>query len=104
MIRGGVHRLVMPRGGGHEQRGPRYGVIVQADGLLGLSTVLVAPTSTRALPASFRPVIEIGGETTRVLIEQMRALDVGRIGEQVRYLTPSEQRDVEAALELVLDL
>ncbi|HEX8157242.1 MAG TPA: type II toxin-antitoxin system PemK/MazF family toxin [Solirubrobacteraceae bacterium] len=40
---------------GHEQHGARYAVVVQADELLGLSTVLVSPTSTRARAATFRP-------------------------------------------------
>ena len=39
----------VPRGTrGHEQRGARYAVIVQADEFLDLSTVLIAPTSTSA--------------------------------------------------------
>jgi mRNA interferase MazF len=40
-----VYRVQVPAGRGHEQRGPRYGVIVQADVFLGLATVLVAPTT-----------------------------------------------------------
>jgi hypothetical protein len=35
------------------------------------SVVLVAPTSLSARPASFRPEIELLGETTRVLVEQV---------------------------------
>ncbi len=104
MIRGAVHRLVLPPGIGHEQRGRRYGVVLQADQLLGLSTVIVAPTSTQALPASFRPVIEVGDETTRVLVEQLRALDLSRLGERMRVLSVDELRQVDDALELVLDL
>ncbi len=104
MIRGAVHRLVLPPGAGHEQRSRRYGVIVQADQLLGLSTVIVAPTSTQALPASFRPVIEVDDQPTRVLVEQIRALDLTRLGEQVRMLSLDELRQVDDALELVLDL
>jgi mRNA interferase MazF len=58
-----------PRGTrGREQRGARNAIIVQADEFLGLSTVLVAPTSTHALPASFRPSIAIEGAETRVLL------------------------------------
>lgn len=105
MIRGAVHRLVLPRrGAGHEQRGSRLGVIVQADELLGLSTAIVAPTSTRARPATFRPLIRIDGEATRVMVEQLRALDVGRLGPQVAVLGLDDLRAVESALELVLGL
>jgi mRNA interferase MazF len=105
VIRGAVHRLVLSRGAaGHEQRGRRFGVVVQADELLGLSTVIIAPTSTQARPATFRPMIEIDGEATRVMVEQMRAIDLMRLGEQVRVLRLDELRQVEAAMELVLGL
>ncbi|MGL5910415.1 MAG: type II toxin-antitoxin system PemK/MazF family toxin [Phycicoccus sp.] len=60
-VRGDVHEVKAPRGvRGREQHGRRCAVVVQAD-LLPLSTWLVAPTSTGARPASFRPEIEIAG-------------------------------------------
>jgi mRNA interferase MazF len=105
VIRGAVHRLALSRGAsGHEQRGRRFGVVDQADELLGLSTVLIAPTSTQARPATFRPLIEIDGEATRVMVEQRRAIDPMRLGEQVHVLRLDELRQVEAAMELVLGL
>ena len=71
MVRGEVFHLPPPRAArGHEQRGARYAVVVQADEFLGLSTVLVSPTSTQALPASFRPTITLADKETRVLVEQ----------------------------------
>src|ERR687886_2009513 len=71
VVRGELFRLPAPRGArGHEQRGARYAVIVQADEFLNLSTVLVAPTSASAQPASFRPAIVLDGQQTRVLVEQ----------------------------------
>src|SRR5450432_4548270 len=75
VLRGDVHEFRPPRGAGHEQRGRRYGVIVQANELLPRSVVLVAPTSLNARPASFRPEIELLGDTTRVLVEQVGAID-----------------------------
>jgi mRNA interferase MazF len=79
-------------------------VIVQADELLGLSTAIVAPTSRRAAPATFRPEVEIDGEVTRVLVEQLRALDLDRLDRHAGRLSLDEQRAVDAALELVLAL
>jgi mRNA interferase MazF len=79
-------------------------VIVQADQLLGLSTAIVAPTSRSAAPATFRPEIQLGGEPTRVLVEQLRALDIERLGELAGRLGAQEQRAVDDALALVLDL
>ena len=104
MTRGDVYRIRLPARRGHEQRGPRYGVVVQADALLGLSTAIVAPTSRSAAPATFRPEIATAGDATRVLVEQLRAVDVSRLGEHVGRLTAGEQRAVDEALEIVLGL
>lgn len=105
MVRGEVFRLPSPRGTrGHEQRGARYAVIVQADEFLGLSTVLVAPTSTSARPTSFRPTITLGGEETRVLVEQTTVVDPQRLGRSAGRLDASELRAVDDALMLVLGL
>jgi len=103
--RGEVFRLRAPKDPrGHEQAGSRYGVVVQADELLGLSTVIVAPTSTRALPASFRPEVEIEGRTTRVLVEQLGAVDPRRLGESHGLLGFDELRAVDRAIALVVGL
>ena len=103
-MRGEVYRLHAPRDArGHEQRNPRYAIVVQSD-QFPLSTWLVAPTSTSARPASFRPEVEINGRTTRVLVEQTTAVDPGRLGDSFGHLTFDELRHVDAALRLVLDL
>lgn len=102
-MRGDVHRLRVPGDArGHEQHGVRYGVVVQADDFGLLSTCLVAPTSTAARPASFRPAIEVKGRSTRVLVEQTRAVDRLRLGELVGHLAFEELRAVDAALRLLL--
>jgi mRNA interferase MazF len=103
-VRGEVFRLRAPREArGHEQAGPRYAVVVQSD-QLPLSTWLVAPTSTAARPASFRPEIQIAGRSTRVLAEQTTAIDPNRLGESAGHVTSDELRRVDAALRLVLHL
>ena len=100
-----MFRLPATRGTrGHEQPGARYAVIVQADEFLDLSTVLVAPTSTGALPASFRPTIAVRGEETRVLVEQTTVVDPERLGASAGRLDASELRSVDEALMLVLGL
>jgi mRNA interferase MazF len=105
VVRGEVLRLRLPRGARNsEQRGTRYGVVVQADELLALSTVLVSPTSTTAPPRSFRPTIRLQGASTRVLVEQTTAVSPGRLGESVGRLSASELRDLDAALALVFGL
>jgi len=105
VVRGEVRRLRISRARrGGEQRGGRFAVIVQADELLALSTVLVAPTSRSAPPRSFRPVIELGGEITRVLIEQMTAVSTERLGDCAGRLNAHEMRAVDEALTVVLGL
>ncbi|MDZ4233844.1 MAG: type II toxin-antitoxin system PemK/MazF family toxin [Dietzia sp.] len=108
-MRGEVFRLLAPRGvRGHEQSGSRFAgsrfaVVVQSD-QLPLSTWLVAPTSTSARAASFRPSIEVVGTTTLVLAEQTAAVDPRRLGESVGFLSLDEMRRVDAALRIVMDL
>jgi mRNA interferase MazF len=103
-VRGEVFQLDAPRGSrGHEQSGSRYAVVVQSD-QLPLSTWLVAPTSTSARAASFRPEIAIGTTKTRVLAEQTAAVDPGRLGNSVGFLSFDEMRRIDAALRIVLDL
>jgi mRNA interferase MazF len=93
LVRGEVFRLPPRRGArGHEQRGARYAVIVQAEEFFQLSTVLVAPTSTSARPTSFRPTITVGGKETRVLVEQTTVVARPAASMQANYgrsTTPS---------------
>ena len=104
MQRGDVHRFKVPKGVGHEQQGERYGVVVQSDVMLPRSVVLVAPTSRSAKPASFRPEVEVAGEVSRVLVEQLGAVDVQRLGRRVGRLTPEQMWAVDDALTTVLGL
>jgi mRNA interferase MazF len=104
-VRGDIYRLRSPRNArGHEQAGRRFAVVVQSDDL-PLSTWLVAPTSTGRRPASFRPEVEIDGVSTRILIEQVTAIDPEvRLGEFVGRLTSEELAQVDRALLAILAL
>jgi len=104
VLRGDIYRLKVPRGTGHEQHGDRYGVVVQADEFLPRSVVIVAPTSVSAKQASFRPEIDLGGERTRVLVEQLGAVDTSRLGELSGHLSPEELWGVDEAMSTVLGL
>ena len=103
MNRGDIFRISFA-GTGREQRGPRFGVVLQAGELLGLSTVIVAPTSRSAAAATFRPAVLVAGADTRVMVEQLRAVDLQRLGKPAGRLTAPELRAVDEALELVLGL
>ena len=104
MLRGDVYRFRLPKGVGHEQHGDRYGVVVQASEFLPRSVVIVAPTSRSARPASFRPEAEVDRQSTRVLVEQLGAVDSRRLGDLVGHLTPEEMWGVDDALLTVLGL
>jgi mRNA interferase MazF len=104
-VRGEIFRLNQPRGRlGREQDGARYAIVVQTSELDVLSTWLVAPTSTSARPASFRPEVQVRGRTTRLLCEQTTAVDPSRLGDPVGFLSLDEMQQVDDALRLVLDL
>lgn len=105
MVRGEVFRLPPPRAArGREQRGARYAVVLQADEFLHLSTTIIAPTSTSARPASFRPPITLEGYETRVLLEQTTVVDPQRLGQSAGRLGALELRVIDEALELILGL
>lgn len=104
MVRGDVHAITLPRRRGHVQHGRRHAVIVQADDLLALSTVVICPTSTSVPPASFHPEIEVREERTTVLCEMVGAVDARTLGDRVGHLARDELREVDEALLLVLAL
>lgn len=104
MLRGDIYRFKLPKGIGHEQHGDRFGVVVQAEEFLPRSVVIVAPTSRSARAASFRPEIEVNGEGTRVLVEQIGAVDARRLGGLEGHLSREELWGVDEALLTVLGL
>jgi mRNA interferase MazF len=92
------------RAKGHEQQGQRYAVVVQSDRFSWLGTVLVAPTSTSAQPAIFRQEIAVRGQRTRVLTDQVVAVDRSRIGRSAGRLSSRELQELEESLSLILGL
>lgn len=52
----------------------------------------------------FRPEIEMNGTKTRVLVEQIRAIDPGRLGDFAGRLDPEELHQLDRALTGVLGL
>jgi mRNA interferase MazF len=104
VLRGDVYRFRIPKGTGHEQHGDRYAIVVQADEFLPRSVVIVAPTSRSARAASFRPESDIAGESSRVLVEQLGAVDSQRLGELAGHLTHEEIWGIDEALVAILGL
>lgn len=107
-MRGEIYEMSNDRRArGHEQKGRRYAVVLQSDVYAELSTVIVAPTTSKEEinPRRYRPRVQIEGlGESFVLVEHMRAVDRTLLGKRVGNLTRSELDEVLAAVRLVLDL
>lgn len=98
MIRGAVYRIDLGRHRGHEPGGKRLGLVVSPSDS-PLSVVTVIPTSTSAGHSIHRPELEIAGQDTRLLVDQLRSIDIHYIvGDPVDYLTRDQLLEVELAL------
>lgn len=104
MLRGDIFRFRATDASGREQRGPRFGVVVQSNILSPLSTVIVAPTSQGAIDTHFRPVISVENERTKVLVEQMTAVDARRLGDVAGHVSIEEVWAIDEAIALVVGL
>ena len=102
--RGDIHRVRFGRSGGRAQAGERPAVILQTNAMAALSTVIVAPLSASAADAPFRPTITVDGTASRMLAEQLRSVDVTRVGKRLGHLSADESVDVNTAVRLVLGL
>lgn len=99
MIRGAVYPIDLGDAKrGHEQRGRRLGLVVSIE-QDAWSTVTVLPTSTIAQASVFRPEVVIAGRETKILIDQVRTIDVSYVaGDIVDYLSQDDMAQVEYSL------
>lgn len=98
MIRGGVYRIDLGRPRNREQGGKRLGLVLSPSDS-PLSVVTVVPTSTSAGPSVHRPELEVAGQLTRVLVDQVCSIDADYVvGDPVDYLTRDQLVEVEFAL------
>jgi mRNA interferase MazF len=103
--RGDAVALRPPRGAvGREQRGRRYAVVIQAEEVAWLTTVVVVPTSSSAQPAIFRPEVTVRGQRTRLLTDQVSTVDRSRIGRSVGRISPAELQELDESLKRILGL
>jgi mRNA interferase MazF len=105
VIRGAVYRVDLGDAKrGHERRGKRYGLVLSPSSM-PWNVVTIIPTSTSAQPAVFRPELEIGGATTRFLVDQIRSVDISYLhGDPVHYLDRDELAEIEHAVTRYLGL
>ncbi|MBD8079586.1 type II toxin-antitoxin system PemK/MazF family toxin [Cellulosimicrobium arenosum] len=104
MIRGAVYKIDLGTPRGHEQGGKRYGLVLSpTDAPWTVATII--PTSTSARAMTFRPELEIAGEKTVLLVDQIRSVDVTYlVGEPVAFLHHDDLATVEEALARYLGL
>lgn len=104
MIRGAVYRIDLGRPRGHEQGGRRLGLVLSPSDS-PLSVITVVPASTSAGPSIHRPELEIAGRATRLLVDQIRSIDMRYlVGDPVDYLTRDRLADTELAVAHYLGL
>ena len=105
MIRGAVYPVDLGDAKrGREQRGRRLGLVISIE-QSAWSTVTIIPTSTSAQASVFRPEVVIAGRDTKVLIDQIRTIDVSYVtGEIVDYLTRDDMAQVEHGLSRYVGL
>lgn len=99
MIRGAVYPIDLgDTKRGHEQGGRRLGLVISIE-QDAWSTVTVLPTSTSAQASVFRPEVVIAGRETKVLIDQIRTIDISYVvGDLVDYLSRDDMAQVEHSL------
>jgi mRNA interferase MazF len=83
---------------GHEQRGRRLGLVISIE-QNAWSVVTIIPTSTSARASVFRPEVVIARLETKILIDQVRTIDVSYVtGELIDYLSRDDMAQVEHSL------
>lgn len=99
MIRGAVYPVDLGDAKrSHEQRGRCLGLVISIE-QTAWSTVTMIPASASAQSSVFRPEVVIAGRETRILIDQIRTIDVSYVvGEVVDYLSRDDMAQVEHGL------
>ncbi|WP_322746805.1 type II toxin-antitoxin system PemK/MazF family toxin [Cellulomonas sp. S1-8] len=104
MIRGAAYRIDLGRPRGHEHGGRRLGLVLYPTNMPWSVTPIV-PTSTSARPAVFRPELRIADEDTRLLVDQIRTIELDHVhGEPVDCLSRDDPSQVEQAVARYLGL
>ncbi len=104
MNRGDIHVFNPSKNGSHEVQGKRFAVVIQSDSLAKRSVIIVAPTSQSARDASIRPDIMVLQQSTKVLVEQMSAISIERLGKKIGRVEIDEQWAIDDAIQAVLGL
>ena len=104
IFRGAIYEVkALPGARGREQQGRRLAVVIQSDRFAS-STITVALTSTRAAAAIYRPEIDVNGQSSRILTDQVFSVDPSRLGAFLGTLDADESAELDRALLLKFGL
>ena len=84
---------------GHEIKKTRPALVISPDEMNEhLSTIIVAPLTTKGRPYPTRIPSRFQGRQGQVVLDQIRTIDRTRLVRKLGRLTPSTQREVLSAL------
>ena len=100
VVRGDVFLVALDPTEGREIRKTRPCVIVSPDELNHhLATFIIAPLTTGSHPYPFRVPCRVGGKAGHVVLDQLRAVDRGRLGRRITRLAPATLATVLTVLQ-----
>jgi mRNA interferase MazF len=109
--RGDIHWIEFPASSAREEAGRRPAIIVQADAVPALPTVLVVPLTSNPRASRFPGTFEAEASATTglharsvVLAFQLRAIDRTRVKERLGCLAPQDLTTLDAHLRSLLSL
>ena len=84
---------------GREMSKRRPGMVVSPDEMNeGLGTVIVAPLTSTLRPWATRYTLTLGGKPRSVALDQVRAIDAGRLGRRIASANPAPALEILRAM------
>jgi mRNA interferase MazF len=78
-----------------DEKDPRPGVVISPDEMNQyISTVIVAPVTTRGATCPTRVACQFQGKAGQIVLDQIRTIDKTRLGKKLGQISPSEQKVV----------
>ena len=86
---------------GREIRKTRPAIIISPDEFHALGTCIIAPLTSTIRPFPWRVPTEFNGKQASIALDQLRAVDVSRIGKRMGVLDQKVRREV---LEILAEI
>lgn len=88
---------------GKEIKKTRLCVVISPDEMASLSTVLMAPMTTKGFDFPFRISCKFKGKTGLLLLDQIRAVDKSRLVNKMGVVSPKTQQAICESLQEMFD-